>query len=160
MLCGKATLPIWFELSHDYVGQAVTEPIYEPVGLIHAGFLTIGLFLGRKSKMSQVQNVKEFQFYIHMPNFRLLGSIIKKRYPKVADPLKGNALFTSLRGPSKLLRPKMANILIFFLLEVLRQCFNWFGNIRGVQWIKTPLKGLQRVGGVGVKKHIFAISKK
>ena len=32
---------------------------------------------------------KEFQFYIRMPNFRLLGSIIKKKYPKVAAiPLK------------------------------------------------------------------------
>ena len=49
MLRGKATLPLWFEPSHDYVGPAVTvsgygasEPIYEhwstgaePVGLIN-----------------------------------------------------------------------------------------------------------------------------
>ena len=55
--------------------------IYGPVGLICAGFSPVGLFLGR--------NVKEFQFYIRMPNFRLLGSIIKKKYPKVVDPLKG-----------------------------------------------------------------------
>ena len=67
---------------------AVTEPINEPVGIIRAGFLAVGLFLGRKSKISHEQNVKEFQFYIRMPNFRLLGSIIKKKYPKVADPLK------------------------------------------------------------------------
>ena len=32
MLRGKATLPLWFELSHDYVGPAVTEIIYGPVG--------------------------------------------------------------------------------------------------------------------------------
>ena len=84
----KATLPHWFELSHDYVGLAVTEIIYGPVGLIRTGFSTVGLFLGRKSKISQEQNVKEFQFYIRMPNFRLLGSIIKKKYLNVADPLK------------------------------------------------------------------------
>ena len=55
-----------------------------------AGFSAVGLFLGRKSKISHEQNVKEFQFYIRMPNFRLLGSIIKKKYPKVVDPLKGS----------------------------------------------------------------------
>ena len=89
MLHGKATLPLWFDLSHDYVGPAVTEitAIYGPVGLICAGFSALGLFLGRISKISQEQNVKEFQFYICIPNFRLLGSIIKKKYPKVADPL-------------------------------------------------------------------------
>ena len=88
MVRGKATLPLWFEPSHDYVVPAVTmEPINEPVGLICAGFSAVGLFLGRKSKISHEQNVKEFQFYIRMPNFRLLGSIIKKKYPKVADPL-------------------------------------------------------------------------
>ena len=78
MLRGKATLRLWFELSHDYVGPAVTEPIYEPVGLIHAGFSAIGLLLGQKLKISHKQNVEEFQFYIRMQNFRLLGSIIKK----------------------------------------------------------------------------------
>ena len=88
MLRGKATLPFWFEPSHDYVGPAITEPINEPVGLIRAGFSTVGLFLGRKLKISHEQNVKEFQFYITKQNFRLLGSIIKKKYPKVADPLK------------------------------------------------------------------------
>ena len=30
-----------------------------------------------------------------MPNFRLLGSIIKKKYPKVADPLKRTMFRTS-----------------------------------------------------------------
>ena len=87
MLRGEATLPLWFEPSHDYVGPAVTEPINEPVGLIRACFLAVGLFLGRKSKIYQEQNVKEFQFYIRKPNFRLLGSIIKKKYPKVTDSL-------------------------------------------------------------------------
>ena len=42
MLRGKATLPLWFEPSHDYVGPAVTEPINEPVGLIRAGFSAVG----------------------------------------------------------------------------------------------------------------------
>ena len=79
MLRGKATLPLWFKPSHDYVGPAVTEPIYEPVGLIRAGFSEVGLFLGRKLKISNEQNVKEFQFYIRMQNFRLLGWIIKKK---------------------------------------------------------------------------------
>ena len=87
MLRGKATLPLWIEPSHDYVGPAVTEIIYGPVGPICAGFSAVGIFLGRKSKNSQEQNVKEFQFYIWMPNFRLLGSIIKKKYLKVADTL-------------------------------------------------------------------------
>ena len=86
MLRGKATL-LRFEPSHDYVGPAVTEIIYGPVGLIRAGFSTVGLFLGRKSNISHEQNVKEFQFYMRIQNFRLLGSIIKK-YRKVADPLK------------------------------------------------------------------------
>ena len=53
------------------------EPINEPVGLIRAGFSGVGLFLGRKLKISQEQNVKEFQFYIRMQNFRLLVSIKK-----------------------------------------------------------------------------------
>ena len=88
MLRVKATVPLWFEPSHDYVGPAVTEIIYEPVGLICAGFSPVGLLLGQKSKISHEQYVKEFQFYIRMPNFRLLGSIIKKKYPKVVDPLK------------------------------------------------------------------------
>ena len=88
MLRGKANLPLWFEPSHDYVGSAVTEIIYGPVGLIRAGFSAVGLFLGRKSKISIEDTPKKFQFYIRMPNFRLLGSIIKKKYPKVADPLK------------------------------------------------------------------------
>ena len=88
MLRGKATLPLWFEPSHDYVGSAVTEIIYRPVGLIRAGFSAVGLFLGRKSKISIEDTPKEFQFYICTPNFRIPGSIIKKKYPKVADPLK------------------------------------------------------------------------
>ena len=82
MLHGKATLPLWFEASHDYVGPAVTKPINEPVGLIRAGFSTVGLFLGRKLKIFHEQNVKEFQFYIRMQNFRHLGSIIKKKVPE------------------------------------------------------------------------------
>ena len=87
MLRGKATLPLWFEPSHVYVGSAVTEIIYGPVFLICAGLSVVGLFLGRKLKISIEDTPKEFQFYIRMPNFRLLVSIIKKKYPKVADPL-------------------------------------------------------------------------
>ena len=78
MLRGEETLPLQFEPSHDYVGPAVTEIIYGPVGLICAGFSPVGLFLGRKSKIFHEQYVKEFQFNIRMLNFRLLGSIIKK----------------------------------------------------------------------------------
>ena len=63
MLCGKATLPLRFEPSHNYVGPAVTEIIYGPVGLIRAAFSAVSLFLGRKSKISQEQNVNECQFY-------------------------------------------------------------------------------------------------
>ena len=77
MLRGKATL-LWFEPSHDYVGPAVTEPINEPLGLTRSDFWAVGLFLGRKFKIFHEQNVKEFQYYIHMQNFGHLGSIIKK----------------------------------------------------------------------------------
>ena len=89
LLRGKATLLLWFESKHNYVDPAVTEWIYVPVGLRHACILTVGLFLGRKSKISQEQTVKEFQFYICMLNFSILGSIIKNKSPKIADPLKG-----------------------------------------------------------------------
>ena len=58
-----------------------------PVCLLRACFSAVTLFLGRKSKISHEQNVKEFQFFIRMPNFRLLGSIMKKKYPKVVGPL-------------------------------------------------------------------------
>ena len=51
-------------------------------------FRAIGLFLGRKSKISHEQNVEEFQFYMCMPNFCFLGLIIKNKYPKVANPFK------------------------------------------------------------------------
>ena len=62
MLRGKAILPLWFEPSHDYVGPAVTEAIDEPVGLICACFSGVGLFLGRKLKISQEQNLRYFNF--------------------------------------------------------------------------------------------------
>ena len=53
LLRGRTTLPLWFEPKHNYVGPAVTEWIYEPVGLIRADFSAVDLFLGRKSKISQ-----------------------------------------------------------------------------------------------------------
>ena len=81
-----------FEPSHDYVGPAVTEIIYDPVGLFRAGFSAVGLFLGRKSKISHEQNVMEFQFYIRMPNFKASRFNNKKKYLKVADPLKMSRL--------------------------------------------------------------------
>ena len=34
LLRGRATLPLWFEPKHNYVGPAVNEWIYELVGLI------------------------------------------------------------------------------------------------------------------------------
>ena len=82
---GIATLPLWFEPKHNFVGPAVAEWIYVPVGLWHAWFS------GRRPiprpKISQEQNVKESQFYIGMPNIRLLASIIKNKYLRLADPL-------------------------------------------------------------------------
>ena len=68
-----------FEPSHDYVGPAVTEIIYGPVGLICAGFSAVGLFLGWKSKISYKQNVEEFQFYIRMPKMLQAGGLNKKK---------------------------------------------------------------------------------
>ena len=88
MLRGKATLPLWFEPKHNYVGTAVTEIIHSQYAYAAHGFQAEGLFLGRKSKTSHKQNVKEFQFYIRIPYFRLLGSLITKKYPKVFDTLK------------------------------------------------------------------------
>ena len=97
MLRGKATLPLSFEASHDFVGSAVTEIIYGPVGPIYAGFSAVGLFIGRKSKISQEQNVKEFTSILHT-HAKFLGSIIKKKYLKVADPLKKSpSIFWLLR---------------------------------------------------------------
>ena len=42
-------------------------------------FSAVGLFLGLKSKILHEQNVIDFQFYVRLPNFRLLGSIIYKK---------------------------------------------------------------------------------
>ena len=53
-----------------------------PLVFCLAAFRAVGLYLGLKLKISHKQNVKEFQFYIRMPNFRLLGSIIKKKIPQ------------------------------------------------------------------------------
>ena len=50
-------------------------------------FLAIGLFLGLKSKILHEQNVIYFQFYIRLPNFRLLGSIIKSKSLSRSNPL-------------------------------------------------------------------------
>ena len=84
MLRCKASLPLSQEPKHDYVGPSVTE-INKPVGL---WFSAVSLFLGIKSKISHEQNVNKFQFYIRLPNFTLLGSIIKKKIDKPVDPLK------------------------------------------------------------------------
>ena len=64
MLRGKATLPLRFEPSHDYVGPVVTEPINEPVGLIRTGFSAVSLFLGRKSNRKFLRNkmLRNFNF--------------------------------------------------------------------------------------------------
>ena len=72
---GRATLSLWFEPKHNYVCPAVTEWIYEPVGLIRAGFSATGLF-------------------------RLQGSIIKKKYLKVVDPLNASS-YSDLYGPNQ-----------------------------------------------------------
>ena len=101
----KILLKIWFKFSRKLIRNlkksfchgvkqlfpfemSPNTTIYEPVGLSCAWFLAVTLFLVWKSKISHEQNVKEFQFYIRMPNFMLLGSIIKIKYPKVVDPLK------------------------------------------------------------------------
>ena len=76
MLCGKATLSLWNEPKHIYVGPAIMKIIYAYAA---HGFQAVGLFLGWKSKISQEQNVKEFQFYICIPNFSFLCSIIKNK---------------------------------------------------------------------------------
>ena len=50
-------------------------------------FSVVGLFLGLKSKISYEQNVIYFQFYIRLPNFRVLDSIIFKKSPIRLIPL-------------------------------------------------------------------------
>ena len=50
-------------------------------------FSAVGLFLGLKSKISHEQNVIYFQFYIRLPNYRLLGSITFKKSPIRSIPL-------------------------------------------------------------------------
>ena len=50
-------------------------------------FSAVGLFLGLKSKISYKQNVIYFQFYIRLPNFRLLRSIVFEKSPIRSIPL-------------------------------------------------------------------------
>ena len=99
MLRGKATLPLWFKPSHDYVGPAVTEIIYGPEGLIRARFSAVGLFLGRKLKI----------LHTHA-KFQSSRFNNKKKYLKVADPLEKSRLvffgcFDLKSGCIKLSRP-------------------------------------------------------
>ena len=132
MLRGKATLPLWFEPSHDYVGPAVTEIIYGPVGLIRAGFSAVGLFLGRKSKISNEQNKCSGISILHThAKFQASRISNKKKYLKVADSLKKSRLlffgcFDLESGRIKLSRPCIIqikntttchNIQFFFRLE-------------------------------------------
>ena len=79
--------PLWNEPKHNYVGPAVREWIYGPEGLCHAWFSGRRPISSPKIKNFPEQNVKKFQFYIRMQNFRLLGSIIKKKYHHLADDL-------------------------------------------------------------------------
>ena len=85
MLRCKANLPLSKEV-HDYIyeGLPVTELNWTLVASLW--ILALGLFLGIKSKISHEQNVKEFQFYMHLQNFRLLGSIIKKYLNLAGSP--------------------------------------------------------------------------
>ena len=88
MLRRKATLFDFSRHKTMWAQRLRSVLMSQSVGLIRAVFSAVGLFLGRKLKIFHEQNVKEFQFYIRMQNFRHIGSIIKKKYPKVADPLK------------------------------------------------------------------------
>ena len=110
----------------------VTEPINEAVGLIRPGFLAVGLFLGRKSKISQEQNVKEFQFYIRMPNFRLLSSLIKKNTPKVADPLKEEKHFYEV--------DMLYFLLLAIVCSVMRSCSKFVLQLCSVRQYKKLQK--------------------
>ena len=79
MLRCKATLSLSKEPKHDYVG----------LPFIETDSTLSGLFIGLKSKITNEQNVKHFQFYICLPNFRLLGSIIKKKLNSQPNPITG-----------------------------------------------------------------------
>ena len=85
LLMDKATLLLWNEPKHNYVGLPVTEMNVEPLGL---WISALGQFLNIKTIISPKQNVSIFQFHIWLPNFSLLGSTIKK-VKKQADLLKG-----------------------------------------------------------------------
>ena len=69
MLRGKATLPLWNEPKHNYVGPAITEIIYGPVGLRRAWFSSRTPIYRPKLKIWYEQNVKEFKFYIRHAKF-------------------------------------------------------------------------------------------
>ena len=62
----EATLPLWNEHKHNYVGPPVTEMNAVPVGLRRAWFSAVGLFLGRK--IENFTYTKCFYFFIlHTP---------------------------------------------------------------------------------------------
>ena len=101
LLRGRAILPLLFEPIHNYLGPAVTEWFYEPVGLICAGFSAVGP-TPKIENFTLTKCSYFFQFYIRIPNFRPPGSIIKKKYLKVVDPLKPTKLTNKLTKPPKL----------------------------------------------------------
>ena len=85
----KATLLLWNEPKHNYVGTPVREMTAVPVGLRRTWFSAVGLLLGRKSKISHEKNVFIFQFYIRTPaKFQASRFNNKKRYLGRAYALK------------------------------------------------------------------------
>ena len=88
-------------------------------------FSTAGLFLGLKSKISHKQNVIYFQFYIRLPNYRLLGSITFKKSPIRSIPLSIlYRLFFETQGR------KCGRILSWSWLDINR-CFKGFNKSAG-----------------------------
>ena len=76
MLRGKATLKAQTQLCRPsgygdflWAGRPTLRIVFRP----------LALFLVRKWKIYHDQNVKEFQFYIRMPNFTFIASIIIKK---------------------------------------------------------------------------------
>ena len=90
----EATLPLWNEHKHNYVGPPVTEMNAVPVGLRRAWFSAVGLFLGRK--IENFTYTKCFYFFIlHTPAKFQASRFNNKRKSTSggAIPLKTHAYF-------------------------------------------------------------------
>ena len=94
----EATLPLWNEPKHNYVGPLVTEMNAVPVGLRNAWFSAVGLFLGRK--IENFTLTKCFYFSIlHTPAKFQASRFNNKRKSTSGGPIPLNNIFTNGNFP-------------------------------------------------------------